>query len=378
MTMPSAQRSAALLPAVLLATLALALAPCRAGGAEAIGAEQIIDLVAAAKHISYGNPQAVALSLAGRSVAFTVSLSSLGAITAVPVAADKAVKQITVAVTTTNDGVVPNSVTVITGDDRVLGFTVTRGEHGMVAALVEGAPVSVPPPRSVLMASLGAHALSVWQLGAGSIGAAPARPGDLIGEWVPAAASATAPARVLLLTAPNSMVTLGPGAEASISTEKDAAGIHLVIALDRGAIEVSLGNKGGYRDVLVRGAAMQVRVTGALLVAERVRHDADFIALVSGHAAVGLRRAVAEALGKAGGEIELAPRQGLAVNVASGPGTVEPLASRPSVSDAGRTIHDQAASPAGGFGSDGPEALGAAASPPAGAAGGPAAGGAGR
>lgn len=357
MTTPSAPLTAALLPIVLLAILIVA--PLRsAPGAEAIGAEQIIDLVAAAKHISYGNPQAVTLSIAGRSVAFTVSLSSLGGITAVPVVGDKAVKQISVSVTTTNDGVVPNAVTVITGDDRVLGFTVTRGLHGMVVALSEGAPVSVPPPRSVLMASLGVHALSVWQQGAGSIGAAPARPGDLIGEWVPAAAQAGAPARVLLLTAPNSMVTLGPGAEVSISTEKDAAGIHLVIALDRGAVEVSLGNKGGYRDVLVRGAAMQARITGTLLVAARMGRDADYLALVSGHLTVGLRRELSAGQGKPGEEVDLAPRQGLAVSVAGGLGQIEALTSRPFVTDAAHTIHDQATSATGGFGNDLPEVLG--------------------
>jgi hypothetical protein len=377
MTLPAARFSAALLPLVLLA--ALVAAPLRpARGAEAIGSEQIIDLVAAAKHISYGNPQEVTLSIAGRSVAFTVAVSTLGAITAVPAAGDKAVKQISVGVTTTNDGVVPNVVTVITGDDQVLGFTVARGPHGMVVALVEGAPVSVPPPRSVLMASLGVHALSVWQQGAGSIGAAPARPGDLIGEWVPAAAHAPSSARLLLLTAPNSMVMLGPGAEATITTEKDAAGFHLVIAISRGEVEVSLGNKGGYRDVLVRGAAMQARTTGALLVARRVGRDADYLALVSGQVTVGLRRELAAGQGKPVEEVALAPRQGLAVSVAGGLGKAEPLTARPSVSDAAQAIPDQATGPSGGVGSDRPGVLGNAASAPAGAPSGPAGGAAGK
>ncbi len=153
MPTPSRLLPAAPAPVVLLLALLATLAVAPAGlaaGAEAIGAEQVIDLVAAAKHISYGSPQAVTLSIAGRSVAFTVSVGSLGAITAVPVAADRAVKQISIAVISTNAGVVPNAVTVITGDGQVLGFSVTRAPDGTVLALAEGAPVSVPPPRSEL------------------------------------------------------------------------------------------------------------------------------------------------------------------------------------------------------------------------------------
>ncbi len=154
MTTPAALLSAALLPALLLATLAMAPAG-RAGAAEAIGAAQVIDLVAAAKHISFGRPQVVTLDLGGRGVAFTVSVGPLGGITAVPVAADKAVRQISIAVTTTNTGVVPNAVTVITGDGQVQGFAVTLRPDGTVLALTEGAPVSVPPPRRDLADYLG-------------------------------------------------------------------------------------------------------------------------------------------------------------------------------------------------------------------------------
>lgn len=356
MTVPAAPPAAALLPVLLLAALAMAHGG-RAAGAEAIGAAQVIDLVTAARHIHYGSPQVVTLAIAGRSVACTVSVSTLGAITAVPVAADRAVRQISIAVTTTNDGVVPDAVTVITGAGEVLGFTVTRGADGAVVGLAEGAPVSVPPPRSALVSGLGVQALSVWLQGEGSIGAAPAARGALIGAFMPAAATAKAPARLLLLTAPNSVVTLGPGAEVSLATEKDAAGTHLIIALDRGAIEVSLGNKGGYRDVLVRGAAMQARVTGTLFAIERVARDADYLALVAGHLMVGLRPEVAAALGKPGAEVDLAPHQGIAASVAGGLGQVEPLSSRPAVSDAVHPIHDQATSAHGGFGAEGPEIL---------------------
>jgi hypothetical protein len=149
MSVSSALLPRALLPVVLLATLILAPGGL-AAEAEAIGAEQVIDLVNAAKHITFGHPQPVTLTIDGRSVVCTVSLDSLGNITAVPVVADKAVKQISISVTTINSGVVPNAVTVITGDGQVLGFTVTRGPDGGVAGLVAGAPVTAPPLRNEL------------------------------------------------------------------------------------------------------------------------------------------------------------------------------------------------------------------------------------
>ncbi len=226
-----------------------------------------------------------------------------------------------------------------------------------------------------LLGGLGAQDLGVWQEGAGTIGAAPAKAGALIGEGVPAAAPAKSPARLKLLTAPNSVVTLGPGAEVSLATETDAAGSHLIIALERGAVEVSLGNKGSYRDVLVRGAAMNVRVTGTLFVVERVRRDADYVALVNGHVKVGLRKEVADALGKPGEEVDLLPHQGLGASQGGGLGQTESISSRPSVTDAAHTIHDQAADANGGFGNDNPEVIGNAASASAGPGNGPNTGG---
>ena len=226
-----------------------------------------------------------------------------------------------------------------------------------------------------LLSGLGAQELGVWREGAGTIDAAPAKEGALIGDGALAAAPAKAPARLLLLTVPNGVVTLGPGAAVALSTEKDAAGSHLIIALDRGAVEVSLGSRGAYRDVVVRGAAMNVRVTGTLFVVERVHRDADYVALVNGHVKVGLRKEVAEALGKPGEEVDLLPHQGLAATLSGGLGQIESLSSRPSVTDAAHTIHDQATSLNGGFGNDNPEVLGNAASAAAGPGNGPNTGG---
>jgi hypothetical protein len=221
-------------------------------------------------------------------------------------------------------------------------------------------------------ASLQAVDLATWQEGIGQIGTGPATAGATIADGVVVAANGRAPARLSLLTGPNSIVTLGAGASLSIKVEEAAGAKHLVLSLLSGAIEVSLGNKGPYQDVIVRGAAMNVRVTGTLFVVERVRKDADYVALVNGHVKVGLRRDVAEALGKPGEEVDLQQHQGLAATTGAGLGVTEGLSHRPSVSDSSHTIHDQSTTGSGGWGNgDSPEVLGQAASSGAGSTNGP-------
>ena len=183
----------------------------------------------------------------------------------------------------------------------------------------------------------------------------------MIADGVLVADSGTQPARVVLLTAPKSVITLGANAAFSLAVEDQGGAKHLIIALDRGAIEVSLGNKGGYADVIVRGAAMNVRVTGTLFVVERVRRDADYVALVSGHVKVGLRREIADALHKPGEEVDLQQHQGLSGTTGSGLGPIEILSGRPSVGDTTHTIHDQSTLGNGSWpDGDNPEVLGQA------------------
>ena len=219
---------------------------------------------------------------------------------------------------------------------------------------------------------LSAQELATWQVGTGTVNGVGAHPGMMIADGVLVADSGTQPARVVLLTAPKSVITLGANAAFSLAVEDQGGAKHLIIALDRGAIEVSLGNKGGYADVIVRGAAMNVRVTGTLFVVERVRRDADYVALVSGHVKVGLRREIADALHKPGEEVDLQQHQGLSGTTGSGLGPIEILSGRPSVGDTTHTIHDQSTLGNGSWpDGDNPEVLGQAASAGAGSTNGP-------
>jgi hypothetical protein len=197
MPAPSALHSAVMLPAALLAIL-IAASFQRASAAELIGAEQVIDLVGAAKHIAFGSPQVVTLAIGGRKVAFTVTVGSLGAITAVPVVADTAVKQISITVTTTNSGVVPNAVTVITGDGQVLGFTVVHAADGAVVALAEGAPLSLPPRRNAVAGDGhdGKYDQGGDRAGAAEVHHGP--PSDLVDEQPPLTPGAASPGGGLL------------------------------------------------------------------------------------------------------------------------------------------------------------------------------------
>jgi hypothetical protein len=200
----------------------------------------------------------------------------------------------------------------------------------------------------------GAEDLARWRDGQGTVGADAAKAGAAIG---PAQAFAAAPASlggIDLLTAPGSTLQLGPGAAASLVVERDAGGAHLIVVLERGAIEVHIADKGAYADVHVRGGAADVRVTGTLFVVERIRRDADYVALVNGHLKVTLRREVADALGKPG-EVDLDARQGVSADAANGLGTVETLGTRPvlKVGDP-RSIRDQARAPDEGGAGTGP------------------------
>ena len=56
---------------------------------------------------------------------------------------------------------------------------------------------------------------------------------------------------------------------------------------------MDVADKAPYSGVRVRGAALDVRVTGTLFVVERTRRDADYVALARGTVKVGLRPEVA-------------------------------------------------------------------------------------
>ncbi len=222
---------------------------------------------------------------------------------------------------------------------------------------------------SALPAAEGLGPLASWGKGDGRIAGVVAAPGQPILAGAEIAAGANRPVRVVLTTAPGSTLTLGPGAALRLEEEFEVGkGKHLIIEIDRGAVQVDLANKSDYLDVHVRGAAIDVRVTGTLFVVDRIRRDADYVALVQGKVKVSLRKEVAEALGKKS-ELELSPRQGVGGSTSGGLGGVDNLGNRPQIDSRsrGNTQEQGNAPPQGdsGWGDDlaglllgGPDVLG--------------------
>jgi hypothetical protein len=209
---------------------------------------------------------------------------------------------------------------------------------------------------AALPAAEGFGPLAAWSVGEGRIAGAAAASGQPIAAGVEFASSAGHPARVALTAVPGSTLTLGPGAALRLVEEfEEGKGRHLVIELARGALQLDLAGHGDYLDVHVRGAALDVRVTGTLFVVDRIRRDADYVALVQGKVKVGLRKEVAEALGKKQ-EVDLSPRQGVGGTTGGGLGGVDGLNNRPQVDKtANGNAQDQGNAPPqgdGGWGSD--------------------------
>ncbi|MBA3936793.1 MAG: FecR domain-containing protein [Planctomycetes bacterium] len=205
------------------------------------------------------------------------------------------------------------------------------------------APTSPAPAVAGDAKPAEAKPLASWSTGDGTIAGAAATSGAPIASGVALAAGAAKPATVQLLTAPGSVVVLGAGAGFSLTTEAVADGKEaLIINLESGAIQVHIASKGDYESVHVRGAAIDVRVTGTLFVVERVKRDSDYIALVQGKVKVSLRKEVADSLHKQG-EVELITRQGVGGSTSGGLGAVESISSRPQLSSASHsTVREQA------------------------------------
>ncbi|MBA3847686.1 MAG: hypothetical protein H0X45_13725 [Planctomycetes bacterium] len=114
---------------------------------------------------------------------------------------------------------------------------------------------------------------------------------------------------------------LRPGSRCTLSTEPgDKAGRErLVVQLDHGAARLDLTGTGPWQDVRVRGAALDITVTGTLFMVERVERDADHVSLIKGRLSVGLRRAVADALNQQR-RVDLDSRQGVGGSTSGGLG----------------------------------------------------------
>jgi hypothetical protein len=160
-----------------------------------------------------------------------------------------------------------------------------------------------------------------------------AEPGEAI-------ASGAAPTTFTLAGAPGARFRLPANATASVRIEADG---RAVVDLDAGAIEADIRDRGPYPAVVVRGAAMEVRVTGTLFVVQRVRRDADYVALIQGRVTVGLRQEVLALLGREVPDLTLTDRQGVGAGPA-GFEAIDTLTSRP-VLGAAASIRDQALEP---------------------------------
>ena len=190
-----------------------------------------------------------------------------------------------------------------------------------------------------------------WRFGVGSVDGQPAKVGTMVLTGQEVVASDVAPLRLVCHEAPGITTVLAAGSKGRFSIESDGAGGRLlVLQLDGGAVQMDVTDKAPYSGIRVRGAAVEVKVTGTLFVVERTRRDADYVALVRGTVKVGLRPEVAQALGKAG-ELDLLERQGVPVDSTSGIGQASALSARPQiafaasmragVADQGTGISDQ-------------------------------------
>jgi hypothetical protein len=208
----------------------------------------------------------------------------------------------------------------------------------LLAAMAGAADGTVPPP------------VATWTLGKGDIAGASATSGAPVALGQRFAAGARQPATLALAAPLSGGLTLSPGAAATMQVETVGEARELVIDLAQGALQIDLKDKGGFSGVRVRGAVLDVRVTGTLFVVERVRRDADYVALVQGKLKAGLRKEVADALGK-GHQFDLESRQGVEANSTDGMGTVQDLNNRPQIASASRaSVQDQGTGPADGDG----------------------------
>lgn len=176
-----------------------------------------------------------------------------------------------------------------------------------------------------------ADPVGTWRFGVGSVDGRPARIGTIVLTGQEVLAADAAPLRLICHEAPGITAVLAAGSQGRFSIEPDGAGgRQLIFDLGKGAVQFDVTERKPYSSLRVRGAALDVRVTGTLFVVERTRRDADYVALVRGKVNVGLRPEVGKALGKID-EIELLERQGVAGDTTSGIGTPSALTARPQI-----------------------------------------------
>ncbi|MBA3686110.1 MAG: hypothetical protein H0W72_12855 [Planctomycetes bacterium] len=181
-----------------------------------------------------------------------------------------------------------------------------------------------------LQAAETAPAIARLASGDGTVAGQPASAQATIaaGQLVVAGAK---PIRLELADFARGAIVVAPGGSLSFVVEKVEDGKRrLAIQLAAGAIQVDVTGTGRYAQLTVRGAALEMRVTGTLFVVERLHNDTDYVALVKGRLLVGLRKEIAEELGDSD-SVQLTAHQGLAGDVANGLAAVDQLNHRPQI-----------------------------------------------
>jgi hypothetical protein len=194
-----------------------------------------------------------------------------------------------------------------------------------------------------------ASPIATWTLGEGTVAAASAQPGSDIAIGQRVAATSGQPAKLSFAAPLSGSLTLSPGAALTMVVETVADTRELVIDLDAGAVQVDLHDKGAFAGVRVRGAALDVRVTGTLFVVQRVKRDADYVALVQGKLNAGLRKDVADALNKHE-RFDIDSRQGIGASSSGGLDQIASLSNRPQIASLKASIKDQATAAKNGDG----------------------------
>lgn len=208
---------------------------------------------------------------------------------------------------------------------------------GIAALSSVAAAEQAPPP------------LATWTHGDGTVATVAARPGSDIAIGQRVAATSGQPAKLVFAAPLAGSLTLSPGAVLTMVVETVAETRELVIDLDAGAVQVDLHDKGAFAGVRVRGAALDVRVTGTLFVVQRVKRDADYVALVQGKLNAGLRKEVADALGQ-GQRFDIDSRQGVGASTSGGLEQIASLTNRPQIASLKASIKDQATAAKNGDG----------------------------
>ncbi len=191
--------------------------------------------------------------------------------------------------------------------------------------------------------------LATWTMGHGTVGEVAAHPGSGIVPGQRLASSSQRPARIEFSPPLVGSLTLSPGTALTLVIETINDARELVIELDAGAVQVDLHDKAAFAGVRLRGAALEVRVTGTLFVVERVKRDADYVALVQGKLKAGLRKEIADALGK-GQTFDLESRQGMGASTSGGLDQIASLSNRPQIASRKTGVKEQALGPLEGDG----------------------------